>query len=127
MDRAARPLRAVRGSPNGRGGVDVEEFELFDELSKCRRRQSSGLVEHEFALLEGHQCRNRPDLSRRREFLLRFGVDLCKYHVGVLLGGGRERRCERQTGTAPPRPKVAQDDVVAVDDVAELVSGDVFE
>jgi hypothetical protein len=87
MDRAARPLRAVRRSSNGRGGVDVEEFDLFDELFKCRRRQSSSLVEHEFALLEGHQCWNRPDLSRRREFLLRFGVDLCKYHVGVLLGG----------------------------------------
>ena len=42
MDAQLDRYASSEAIPTACGGVDVEKFDLFDELFKCRRRQSSG-------------------------------------------------------------------------------------
>src|SRR5690242_19739605 len=119
-------LRRLTVTLRGDRGVDVEVLDFLDQFLECRWRQGTGLVEHQLALLERHQRRNRPDLSLGGQFLFGLGVDLGEDHVGMLLRGGLEGRRKRTARSAPRCPEIDQHDLVVIDGVMKLLGCDVL-
>src|SRR5690606_7728109 len=70
-------------------------------------------------LPEHHEGRDRADPEMTGERLLLVGVHLDEADVLVLFGRLLEGRRERLAGTAPGRPEVDDDDVVAGDGLVE--------
>ena len=75
-------------------------------------QEAPRLREHQDALPEHHECRNRHDLRTSSERLLGLGVHLAEDDVRVLVRGGFEDRSEHPAGPTPRRPPVDEHDAV---------------
>jgi len=104
--------------------VHVELLDLIDDRLEGLRGQRARLAEQQHAVAEHHDRRDRRDADRLRQILLGLGVDLAEHHVGVLLGGLLEHRREHLAGTTPLGPEVEQHDAGLLDDLLEVVDGD---
>jgi uncharacterized membrane protein YfcA len=102
----------------------VQGLDLADEVLEDRGREGAGLREHEDALAEGHDRRDRRDLQGSGQGLLGLGVDLAEDGVGVLRGGLLEDRPELTARATPGGPEVDEDDVVVQDGPLEGVGGE---
>src|SRR4029453_8704488 len=67
-------------------GVHVERADLRDQRLQRLLRKGTRLAEHEDAVTEGHERRDRGDVDRGGESLLGLGVHLGEDDVVVLLG-----------------------------------------
>ena len=102
----------------------VQGFCLRDQVLKSSCRKGTGVTEDQDTFAEDHQGRDRRNLSGSSKFLLRIGVDLAENDVGVLLRDGLEDGAELTARAAPGRPEVNQDDLVGINGLAEVFSGE---
>ena len=90
----------------GRGPASISD-------STACSGQHARLREHDYAVANRHDRRDRPDLELRGQVRLGLGVDLAEGDIGVRLGDLLVGRCEPLTRPAPLGPEVDQHDAVA--------------
>ena len=102
----------------------VQGLCLRDQVLKSSGRKSTGVTEDQDAFAEDHQGRDRRDLCGSSKFLLRISVDLAENDVWVLLRDGLEDGAELTARAALGRPEINQDDLVGINGLVEVLSGE---
>ena len=97
---------------------------LRDQLLECRRRKRAALAEQQHAVTEQHQRRDRLDVGRTRELLLRLGVDLAEDDVAVRVWTPARIPARKHGRATPLGPEIEQDDAALLDRLLEVLCRD---
>ena len=98
-------------------------FDLADEVFQGRGRQRAGLGVEDDPVADGHHGGDGGDAERLRDLDLGLGVDLAERDVAVPFRGLLEHGRELPAGAAPRRPEVDEHGAGGVDDVREVLGG----